>query len=101
MAQVVGTTVWYADHAAAEVNPFLTPASARRADGSCEVETSSVTNAVPAYTFTLPTFTPPFHLEAEDCRLATVAALGPRTLLTMCALLAFVAVVWLRRPTSA
>jgi hypothetical protein len=33
--------------------------------------------------------------------ISTVAALGPRTLLTMCALLAFVAVVWLRRPVSA
>ena len=78
----------------------MTFTSRRNNGGSCDPAGLEF-DVVPAFTFTLPSFTPPFHLEAEDCRLATVASLGPRTLLTMCALLAFVAVVWLRRPGSA
>jgi hypothetical protein len=97
-ATVVGNDVWYQDMGAAEVSGIAT-SSHLAADGSCNNATSSANRVVPAYTFTLPTFTPPFHLEPEACYTPdpSVAALTPYGLGAMALVLAFGAYVMRKR----
>jgi len=65
-AYVVGTDVWYPDTAATLVP--LTPASRRDSNtGACINSVGSLGPAAPAYNFTLPTYTPPFHVGPEAC----------------------------------
>jgi hypothetical protein len=65
LALVVGTDVWYPD----QTFPLATrlPASSIDTRGNCVDQDTPVDDTVPAFNFTLPTFTPPFHLEAEPC----------------------------------
>ena len=48
------------------VAPAFGAAAADEAD-PVDQDPISVNETVPAFNFTLPTFTPPFHLEPEDC----------------------------------
>lgn len=97
----VGTDVWHPDTFA--VPALLNPNSKRESgSGGCEPSLSSPGLGVPALNFTLPTFTPPFHLEPEDCgSIASVATLGPRSLFSLCVVIAFGAVLLMRRPQRA
>lgn len=91
-ANVVGSDVWYPDLSAADFS--TTVASERSTDGICSNAGGTIDSAVPAYTFTLPTFVPPFHLEPESCiQSASVASFTPFSLLSLTLVLAFVAVV--------
>jgi hypothetical protein len=65
LARVVGTDVWYPD----QTFPLATrlPASSIDTRGNCVDQDTPVDDTVPAFNFTLPTFTPPFHLEPEPC----------------------------------
>ena len=102
VAQAVGNDVWYPDHGAAEL--FAQPIESNQDQfGFCDNDgLTEVSQVVPAYTFTLPAFTPPFHLEPEPCFTLPpeVAALGPRSLLAMVMLLAFGAVLFMRHTQS-
>jgi hypothetical protein len=101
-ATVVGNDVWYQDMGAVEASGIAT-SSHIAADGSCNNATGSTHNAVPAYTFTLPTFTPPFYLEPEACYTppSAVAALTPYSLGAMALVLAFGSYLTMRRPQVA
>jgi hypothetical protein len=98
-AQVVGNDVWYPDMGAAEL--FAQPIeSSQNGSGFCDNDGSKeVTEVVPAYTFTLPTFTPPFHLEPEACYTPdpSVAALTPYGLGAMAFVFAFGAYLMMQR----
>ena len=101
-AQVVGTDVWYPDMSAADISgqPFE---STRDRNGVCTNGANVVSEVVPAYTFTMPIFTPPFHLEPEACFTPTpaVAALTPYGLGAMALVLAFGSYLMVRRPQAA
>ena len=64
-AHVVGSDVWYPDLSAAPV--LIQMESKYLSDGRCSEGSFAIGGVLPAYTFTLPTFTPPFHLEPEAC----------------------------------
>jgi hypothetical protein len=67
--------------------------------GSCQ-STSGTIDAAPAQQFSVPAFAPPFHLEPEECiQPITVASFTPVSLLAMCVLLGFGAII-LRKRTS-
>jgi hypothetical protein len=94
-AHRVGTDVWYADTTA--IPAPLSPGSRRNADsGFCDNSVGAIGSAVPAFNFTLPTYTPPFHLEPEACYTppSAVAALTPYGLGALALVLAFGAYVF-------
>lgn len=64
-AHLAGTDVWYPDTTVVPVS--VEARSQRRADGTCSNIVGTLSAPVPAFNFTLPTFTPPFHLEPEAC----------------------------------
>ncbi len=65
-AHLVGTDVWYPDTLVPVLG--LTSQSVRQAfSGTCQTTSDNIPAAAPALNFTLPTFTPPFHLEPEPC----------------------------------
>lgn len=65
-AHRVGTDVWHPDTLAMPAP--LSPGSVRQAEsGQCSNSVGAESSTVPALNFTLPTFTPPFHLEPEPC----------------------------------
>jgi len=100
-AQVVGNDVWYPDLGAAEVS--FTAGSVQENDGICVNGVVAANEVVPAFTFTLPAFTPPFHLEPEACftPLPMVTALTPYGLGAMALVLAFGAYLMMQRPEVA
>lgn len=65
-AHLVGTDVWYPDTEAVATTRF---ANSRKHSfsGQCEAYSSNINETVPALNFTLPSYTPPFHLEPEPC----------------------------------
>ncbi len=65
-AYLAGNVVWYPDTAATPAG-ITTSYWRSPGSGSCTGGTTFLSDAVPAYTFTLPDFTPPFHLEPEPC----------------------------------
>jgi hypothetical protein len=65
LAHVGGNEVWYPDTTATLTSP-LTQSQKDWTD-VCTDATQSTQNSVPAYNFTLPTYTPPFHVEPEAC----------------------------------
>lgn len=94
-AHHVGNDFWYPDTTAMPAP--LSPGSVRQADsGQCSNSVGALSSAVLAYTFTLPTFTPPFHLEPEACDTPPLAvvALTPYSLGAMALVLAFGAYVF-------
>jgi len=98
-AHRVGTDVWYPDTMATAAP--LVPGSIRSADsGLCTNNPGALNAVVPALNFTIPTFTPPFHLEPEACFALppAVAALTPYGLGAMALVLAFGSYLWMRRP---
>ena len=101
-ATVVGTDLWHLDPTG-DLEPFVFMESKRTrndAAGACNNSLSfAPPTSSPALHLTL-SFTPPFHLEPEPCFTPSpeVAALGPRSLLAMVMLLAFGAVLFMRRP---
>jgi hypothetical protein len=100
-AHLVGTDVWYPDTTVA--GAAVGSISERDADsGQCTNSIRALTEALPALNFTLPTYTPPFHLEPEACYTPppVVAALTPYGLGAMAVVLAFGAYVMVRRPVS-
>ena len=99
---VDGNVLYYSDVTASPQSiQVLSFSNDSMGPGGCESNVTLV-DVVPVLSVTLPPFTPPLHVEVEDCiRAPAVASLGPRALLAMCVLLAFGAVVWMRRPRSA
>jgi len=100
-AQVVGSDVWYPDLSAAEVS--FTAGSVQEKTGICNDGVVPANEVVPAYTFTMPSFTPPFHLEPEACFTPSpmVAALTPYALGVMVLVLALSAYLMMQRPQVA
>ena len=92
-----GTTIIYPDPDAAD-SQISVQSRFDNTSGVC-LPFSTLAPLVPALQFPLPAFTLPFHLEPEACFVppAAVAALGPRSLLAMALVLAFGAVVTMRR----
>jgi len=66
LAHVIGNQVWYPDTQAVEVSVQI---SSIRESGSdhCDDYAPRYYSLLPAYNFTLPSYTPPFHLEPEPC----------------------------------
>ena len=64
-AIIVGADVWYPDQSLPDAT--ILPASALEAQGNCVARDTEVGSAVPAFNFTLPTYTTPFHFEPEPC----------------------------------
>jgi len=95
---VVGTNVWYPDLLAPAATLDLAPALSKLDTfGVCTDGSFIATGLVPAFTFTLPTFVPIFHLEPEPCSTVAVASLGTRALLALCVLFACGAIWRMRR----
>ena len=64
-ANVVGADVWYPDQSLPSAT--ILPASGLEEQGNCIARDTTVADVVPAFNFTLPTYTPPIHFEAEPC----------------------------------
>jgi hypothetical protein len=101
-AHLGGNVVWYPDTAATSAGVTVGYQKLAGTD-SCSANNTFLSDAVPAYTFTLPTFTPPFHLESEACYTPSpaVAALTPYGLGAMALVLAFGSYIMVRRPRAA
>ncbi len=84
--------------------PLPIPGSIRQSEsGQCSNSVGALNSAVPALNFTLPTFTPPFHLAPEACFTAPpmVTALTPLGLGAMALVMAFAAYVMRRERFAA
>jgi hypothetical protein len=92
--------VWYQD--TVTMFELIDTESERYHGGTCVPNLDSRTK-IPALHMTLPTFTPPFHLEPESCFTPNpaVAALTPYGLGAMAFVLAFGAYLMVRRPQAA
>jgi hypothetical protein len=88
--------VWYQDTTV--LPTYINAASQRHISGACE-PTPQGGEMVPALNFTLPAYTPPFHLEPEACFTPdpTVAALTPYGLGAMAFVLVFGAYLMMQR----
>ena len=65
--------------------------------GLCENNPAVIGDVYPTKSFDLPSFTPPFRAQPEPCDSIVVASLGSRALLAVGVMLAFGAIVRLRR----
>jgi hypothetical protein len=95
---IIGQDVYYADPAAVPQNVQVL-SYLSEADGSCQ-PTNTFQDAAPVIgQFTLPQYTPPFHLEPEPCYTPSpaVAALTPYGLGAMALVLGFGAYLTMRR----
>ena len=92
--------VWYPDTLATREETSIL--SKRSSSDVCTLVSGSVTG-VPALHMTLPTYTPPFHLEPEACYTppSAVAALTPYGLGAMALVLGFGSYLMVRRPQAA
>ncbi len=97
-AHAVGNDVWYADTQATAASVQYGSARSEGA-GVCTNQLGTLNDALPAYNFTLPNYTPPFHLEPEPCFTPNpaVAALTPYGLAAMALVLAFGAYLMVRQ----
>jgi len=95
-AHLVGNSVTFADATANEVPNALSASQRFGGTGECLNGQGSVNNAQPTLTFSIPTFSPPFHLEAEDC-FSTMSMASPPTELLSAVAIGMVAVLVLGR----
>jgi len=101
-AHGVGTDIWYPDTTATAAPQFINSSEAAES-GQCNPVGSTMDFMVPAFNFTLPTFTPPYHLEPEACFTPSpmVSALTPYALGAMVLVLALSAYLMMKRPEVA